>query len=350
MSLVNEGTPVTAVPELDIFSKAPVQVSIEKSYIEEVRPLAPLNTGGHIEFIINSGENEYVRLNDTTLYGRFHVELHKTGATPDISEADWNKIHIVNNFMHSLWYQIDLSIGDTQTSLSLQTYPYKAYIETVLASTHQARKTYLKSTIFNEDTPTGTSNDDRRAYIVSFDNSRPSMGKSCEFEGKLHLDLCQQNRPILGGTKIKIRLVPHNSKFYFMCNDANLEPRIVFDELYLNVSKFKTSLEIFVAHTKALDVAPAKYIMERVEVRALTIDSGVTSKNIENVIHGRLPRRVYIAFVDNAAYTGSYLKNPFNFEHCNINSIACFVDGEQIPQRAYSPDFSKDRYTREYIN
>jgi len=50
MNLVNEGSPVTAVPELDFYSKTPVQVSIEKTYVEEIRPLVPLNTGGHIEF------------------------------------------------------------------------------------------------------------------------------------------------------------------------------------------------------------------------------------------------------------------------------------------------------------
>ena len=349
MNLVNEGSPVTAVPELDLYSKAPVQVSIEKSYIEEVRPLAPLNTGGHVEFIINNSLNEYVRLKDTTLYGRFHVELHKT--TGNISDADWKKVHIVNNFMHSLWSQIDLSIGDAQTSLSLQTYPYKAYIETILGSTQHSRRTYLAGAIYNEDSPTNTSNDDRQRNIyVSLNSANSAMGKSCEFEGKLHLDLFQQHRSMIGGTKIKLKLIPHHPEFYFMINDDKLVPKVVFDELYLNVTKFKVADEVLLAQLKAINVAPVKYILDRVEVRSVTIDSGATSRNIENVVNGRLPRRVYIGFVGNDAYTGSFTTNPYNFENCSINYIGCFVNGEPIPHRAYTPDFTNDKYMREFIN
>ena len=347
MSLVNEGSPVTAVPELDFYSKTPVQISVQKSYIEEVRPLAPLNSGGHVEFIINNSMGEYVRLKDTTLYGRFHVELTK--ATGTVTEADWKKLHIVNNFMHSLWSQIDLSVGDTQTSLSLQTYPYRAYIETILGSSPNSRRTYLAAAIFNEDTPI-TSNPDRQKLILQFDAAKPTIGKSCEFEGKLHLDLVQQHRSIIGGTKLKLKLVPHFPQFYFMCSDNTLIPKVVFDELYLNVSKFSVDFDVFVAQTKAIEVAPAKYILDRVEVRSVTIDSGATSRNIENVINGRLPRRVYIGFVANDAYSGSYATNPFNFENCKINSIGCFVNGEPVPHRPYTPKFDKDRYTREYIN
>lgn len=349
MNLVNENSPVTAVPELDLYSKAPVQTSIEKTYIEEVRPIAPLNTGGHVEFVINNAYNEYVRLKDLTLYGRFHVVLTKTPSTSSITAADWEKIHIVNNFMHSIWSQIDLSIGDSQTSISLQTYPYRAYIETILGSTHHSRKTYLETAIYNEDTPIA-SNKWRSDLIKNNDTTQMSKGRPCEFEGRLHLDICQQNRTMIGGTKLKLKLVPNHSEFYFMCTDDKLSPRIVFDELYLNVPKIKVADEIVLAHLKALNVAPAKYILNRAEVRSVTIDNGVTSKNIENIVNGRLPRRVYIGFVTNDAYSGSYTTNPFNFDNFGINSLCCFVNGEPIPQRAYTPDFSKDLYTREFLN
>jgi len=341
MSLVNENSPVTAVPELDLFTKSPVQVSIEKSYFEEVRPLAPLNTGGHIEFVLNNAYNEYIRLKDTTLCGKFHVVLRKT-TSGAVNDADWNKIHPTNNFMHSLWSQIDFSIGDSQTSISLQTYPYRAYIETILGSTDQSRKTYLAGAIFNDDTPT-TSNNHRRDLIKN--------GKICEFEGRLHLDMLQQNRALIGGTKLKLKLVPNHPEFYFMCNDNTLVPTVVFDELYLSVNKIKVSDDVIVGHLKALEVAPAKYVLDRVEVRSVTIDQGVTSKNIENVVvNGKIPRRVYIGFVGNDAYSGSYSTNPFNFEHFNITSIQGFVNGEPIIQRAYTPDFANDLYLREYIN
>ena len=244
--------------------------------------------------------------------------------------------------MHSLWSQVDFSIGDAQTSVSLQTYPYKAYLETILGSSEHSRKTYLIGALYNEDTPI-LSNNARRALIHN--------GRKCEFEGRLHLDIFQQNRALIGGTKMKLKLVPNYPEFYFMCSDDKLIPRVVFDELYLSVNKIKVADEVVVGHMKAISVAPAKYILDRVEVRSLTIDQGVTSKNIENVVvNGKIPRRVYIGFVGNDAYSGSMTTNPFKFENFGINSIQGFVNGEPISQRAYTPDFALDLYLREYLN
>ena len=45
MSLVNENTPVVALPELEGFENPPVQISIEDTNIEEVIPVSQLNTG-----------------------------------------------------------------------------------------------------------------------------------------------------------------------------------------------------------------------------------------------------------------------------------------------------------------
>jgi hypothetical protein len=58
---------------------------------------------------------------------------------------------------------------------------------------------------------------------------------------------------------------------------------------------------------------------------------------------------VFLCFVENDAYNGSYSKNPFKFEHFNINSLACFVNGEQFPKRAYTPYFSHSIFNREYL-
>ncbi len=57
--------------------------------------------------------------------------------------------------------------------------------------------------------------------------------------------------------------------------------------------------------------SPAKYPIERVEVRSMTINAGVTGKPLENVINGVLPRRIYLYFLTNEAFNGSYETNPF---------------------------------------
>jgi hypothetical protein len=349
MSFVNESTPVTAVPELELFSKAPVQTSIESTFLEEIRPINQLNTGGHIEFNITNGNNEFIRLNETTLSIKFKVKLSKSDGSAIVA-SDWNSVSIVNNFLHSLWSQVDLLISNVQTTVSLHTYPFRCYNETILGSTDWSRKTHLKNVGFvadkmdEKDTPQAS----RQHYIkYKTGGTDLTIGRVCSLEGKLHLDLFFQPRVLLGGTPLKIRLVPNKSEFYFKTNDDKIIPRIEFLDIHLNVMKSRVSDELLLAHMRALSISSAKYPIVRSQVKTFTIDKGVTSRNLENVINGQLPRRIYLSFISNEAFGGSYTKNPFYYDSYNINSIACFVNGEQFPRRAYTPDFSSDDYTRE---
>lgn len=353
MSLVNEKSPVTAIPELDFYTKAPVQTSIESTYSEEIRPIAQLNTGGHIEFNIHNGHNEYIRLKETTLYIKFRVKLSKTDNTPIVA-LDWNKVSIVNNFLHSLWSQIDLTIGDSQTTSSIQTYPYRAYFETLLGSTEQGRLTFLHASGYSKDDMSNSGNmvNTNRQSRINHKASEGelSTGRICEMEGKLHLDLFFQPRLMIGGTKIKVKLVPNRPEFYFMtAANSKLSPRIEFLDVHLNIMKSRISDEIQIAQIQAMNISPVKYIINRSEVRTVTIDRNATNRSIENVVNGQLPRRVYIAFTSNDAYGGNFEKNPYVFHHYHINSIACFLNGQQFPSKAYTPDFDNDLYMREYL-
>src|SRR5882757_1418773 len=136
MNRLSEHNPVTAHPVLDHFKKQILQTSVEATYIEEVRPVAQLNTGGHVEFVINNAINEYVKVNETTLSLGFRVVYVKDDGT-DMTDAEYLKVSLANNFLESLWANVGLSIGDTQVTSSLQTHGYCAYIQTILGSTPQ---------------------------------------------------------------------------------------------------------------------------------------------------------------------------------------------------------------------
>jgi len=351
MSLISETTPVTALHELDLFTVPPVQTSIESTVVQEIRPATQLNTGGHIELIVNNNFNEYVRPNDTTLHVKFRVNLSKTDKST-VTETDWKTLSMVNNVLHSLWSQVDLYLGDIQTTISLQTYPYRSYFENLLYSTERSRQTFLECAGFYEDdlSKPDLLNDKRYELIKpNTGETDLSKGKIVEFEAKLHLDLLSQHKFLVGGNKMKIVLIPNKQEFIFMTSNTKLIPRIEFLDLYLNVRKSKVSDELLYGHVRAQDVAPVRYPLTRTEVRAITIDKNVLSRNLENVVNGQLPRRVYLAFVANDAYSCSYTKNPYNFQSYNISSLACFVNGEQFPRRAFTPNFESNLYTREYL-
>ena len=50
---------------------------------------------------------------------------------------------------------------------------------------------------------------------------------------------------------------------------------------------------------------------------------------------------VLIGFVDSDDFHGKLSRNPFNFDHFNLQQISCEVDGQSFPGRPYTADFSK---------
>jgi hypothetical protein len=350
MSLINEKTSVIAVPELDIFVTPPCQTSIEKTFMQEIRPVSLLNTGGHIEFLINTDYLDYLRLNETTLHAKFRVSLTKKDKSV-ITNADWVQVSMTNNILHSLWSQVDLYIENVQTTVSLQTYPYRSYFETILYSNNQSRKTYLPCEgYFDDEEPENFKALTKKYQLISKSANDVNVSSIIDLTGKLHLDIMQQPNYLMNSMRLKLILIPHKPEFIFYTHDANIIPKIEFQELYITVYKSRVNEELYLAHQRAIEYGPAKYPITRSEVRSVTIDKGVSSRNLENVVNGQLPRRVFIAFVENDAFTGAFTKNAFNFANFNISSLACYVNGDQYPKRAYKPNFSENLYTREYLD
>ena len=53
--------------------------------------------------------------------------------------------------------------------------------------------------------------------------------------------------------------------------------------------------------------------------------------------------------VDNRAFNGDRLRNPFNFAHCNLSEIGLYLDGQQQHAvRPIQPNFTDGQYIRAY--
>ena len=87
---------------------------------------------------------------------------------------------------------------------------------------------------------------------------------------------------------------------------------------------------------------PPRSILTRVEVKSISVHSGIYGETLDNVILGQIPKRLIIGFVDNKAFNGNRKLNPFNFHHYKINYLSLYVDGKQIPSKPLQPDFTKE--------
>ena len=66
--------------------------------------------------------------------------------------ADDAPVAPVNNWLHSLFSQVDVHLNDTLVTPSSNTYPFRAYVETLLSYGAEAKKTQLTSQLWYKDT------------------------------------------------------------------------------------------------------------------------------------------------------------------------------------------------------
>ena len=126
--------------ELDLFVVPPTQTSIEDGRWVEHQHLTSLDSGGPIEFRIPGTGDAYLYRANTYLFIRDKVVL---GVGTDLAP-----VTPVNNWLHSLFSQVDVYLNDTLVTPSSTTYPFRAYVDTVLSYGAEANNSQLTSQLW----------------------------------------------------------------------------------------------------------------------------------------------------------------------------------------------------------
>jgi len=333
--------------ELELFTVPPTQATIESSQWIHYKPISSLTDDSPIEFVVPGQGEEYIDLPHTML--SISVQIRPTiykETSKDKDEID--NAGPVNNFMHSLFNQVDVFFNQKLVSPPNNAYAYRAYIETLLNYGPAAKNSHLTSVLWYEDTSDAMDNlfNLNEGYVKR--RLLTAKGKKIDLMGHLHCDVFNQERFLINGVEMRLRMVRSRDTFCLMDQtERNFEIHIL--DATLLVRRSKISPGVLLAHAKALAKTTAKYPLTRVEVKSISIHSGIYGETLDNVILGQIPKRLIIGFVDNRAFNGSRTLNPFNFHHYKINFLSLYVDGTQIPSKPLQPDFTKEKlYTDAY--
>ena len=343
-TLVHPSSAESTTSQLDLFSVPPSQTSLEEGSFTEYHPASVLTSTGPIEFIISAENSNYIDLANSFLYVRANVT---TAAGADLTKNV--EIAPECNFLHTLWTQVDVYLNGSLVTQSNNNYPYRAYIENLLSFGQDAKNSQLSALLWHRNTSEHF--DTRGATNLGYTKRKALAAESKEMDmmGKLHLDLFFQNRYLLNGVEVRLRLIRSNDLFCLHGNANQADNKVSLKEVTLFVRKVKPNPAVQLAHVKALQHGTAKYPLRRVEVKSFTVPTGNRSITKENLFLGQLPTRMVVGVVDNDAYNGVITKSPFNFKHNNINFMTIYRDGVQIPSKPLQPDFTNDRFVRSYV-
>ena len=282
--------------------------------------------------------------------------VHSTKAADGEDLGAEDQIAPQNLFLQSLFSQVNVSLNDKLLTPSATTYPYRAMIETLLNFGPAAKQSQMTSGLYYKDTPgkmdvvnplAADANANmglkkRRSFIAT-------SSRSCDMSGPIHADICFQERLIIPGVDIKVKLVRSPNNFCLLAGGENPAYKVIIQAAVLRVRRVTVSPTLCIEHEKFLDKTTAKYPISRVEVKSMAIPQGLLSLDRENVFLGVLPKRVVIALVHNEAYHGSYAKNAFNFHHYKVTQVALSVNGEtRKPIQVQFGDAGVGLYIRGY--
>ena len=332
--------------ELDLFSVPPTNTSMESGYVIEHLPLSKPEDGP-LEFDVTSPD-DYVDLGRTFLYVK--AKVTKDDKTEQDDDA---KVGPVNLWLHSLFSQVDVQLNGKLVTPSVNTYPYKAYLETLLSYGNDAKESQLTSQLWYQDSGSVDSVDPHAEenHNPGFNEraTHTNKSKSVELMGRLHCDIFQQDRYLLNKVDMHIKLVRSPETFHLMYH-SDVKVKTVIEDAVLYVRKVRVNPTLSNQHNQLLSSGQlVQYPVRRGVVTTYTIPVGSMSDNKDNVITGQLPRRVVVGLVSNQAFNGAAGKNPYNFEHFKLNYLSLFAGGQQFPKKPLTPDFKNGLYLRSYL-
>ena len=135
-----------------------------------------------------------------------------------------------------------------------------------------------------------------------------SESRVVEMMGRLHVDLFLQDRFLLNGVSVKIRLVRSKDAFSLVADGQNPDYKVHIVDAILFAGKAVLSTTVQMAHIKALEKGTAKYPIRPVDGKVYSIPQGAMSHTHENLFVGTLPKRLILSCIDNDAYNGEYSK------------------------------------------
>ena len=258
--------------EVALFTIPPTQQSLEGGRWVDYQPLSTVqNDDSAITFMI-AGTDEYTDLSKTILYVEGKVQ---NGDESDLSGGSQASIAPVNNFLHSLFKQVDVYFNGKQVTPAMGTYAYRSYIETLLNYDVTAKKSqfsalYYKDTAGHFDESGSLPTEKTIAYVKSNYGGGQSAPTSAEKEevkitvpgtgnqgfakrhefikgsrefvltGPIFSDVFMSERLLLNMLELKVVLNRSPNTFCLMDKNSTLKnPKVKLTNVVLKVRKVK---------------------------------------------------------------------------------------------------------------
>ena len=331
---------------LDLFLLPPTQSSSQKAKSIDYHPITSLSDGGPIEFKASGSGKEFLDL--ARSYLSLKVKVSKANGSNAAS-----KVGFANYSIASLFNQVDVILGGKLISSATNTYAHRSILEVLLNYDKEAPESQLGCGLFCKDTAGQMEQMDITADPVlntglGTRSEWTRTSKTVKLQGKIHSDLFYQEKLILNGVDLTVKLHRHKPEFCLLSADAAPAYKITILDAILYVKKIELTPSVFNAINTVLNDKNAQYAITRTTPKVFTVPRGQQSQHKDNAFLGEIQKRIAICMMDNDSYNGNYKKSPFNFQHYNLSQTGISVNGEEVPFKPLKLNFDDKLFLTAY--
>ena len=281
-----------------------------------------------------------------------------------------------NLMCQAMWKEIEVKMnGHTVTKSANLEYAYKAYLETIMTYGEEALNTHMKSEMWypddardiaqtvaenNAQTDAAKKRDnpyERDVYKFIPYHTKANLyarNKEFNFSMQLHTEITSIHSFLPDDISYEFKFIANDPKFFLRAvRGANLdghEFHLQFTKLSLSGEYMVPSPQVEKQILKFRQNNDAVMRTTRTDIISKIINQGLNSFDYNDMFFSSdsLPDQLFIMLVSNDAKNGVLEKNPFYFDHYNVNSIRLQVNNRNYPVDTLRPDWDNDKYARTY--
>ena len=220
-----------------VFKKASLSIIVES-----------LSDGGPIEFKVSGSGKEFLDLARSYLYLKVKVS-NADGSNLD----DASKVGFANYPIASLFNQVDIILGGKLISSASNTYAHRSILEVLFNYDKEAAESQLGCGLFCKGTAGQMEEMEISADPVlntglGTRSEWTKTGKIVEIHGRIHSDLFNQEKLILKGVDLTVKLHRHKPEFCLLSGDTAPAHKITIVDANFYVKKIELTPSVLKCH------------------------------------------------------------------------------------------------------
>ena len=333
---------------LDLFSEPDALLSVSDTHFEKIRCKTALPNNElppTIEFTANADKSHYTDLANSLLVLRVKY-LKEDGSNVDPKP----QVAPVQNLAGSLFKGTDMWLNNVKITPPENNMHYISFFNNFL----------YPSTAQPQMTLSGWYPDDYSTLLRAEQNDPLERGVDKNSGLEQRCLMIGESRPVNLISKLYAaphlihRWFPPGCKFdwsfqtedfkFFTISPPHATSKFIFvivgAEIWLK--RLNVSPSVGIAHKMLLEeknmIFPCKYM----ESRTTEVAAGSDSFRFENVFQGgKMPSALFAMLIQNEAKKGSLKKNPYVFQHANLEELRCYLGSKVFPSTMYKLNPSK---------